>query len=243
MRLYRAIAAAVLASAFALSASAAFTPSIEYKEAPQVVEKTDEEGNVTVGEIISAEGEVIGTIPVSSLTVTAIASVKTTAATEAASEAAESLTAVEQELITEFENAAESAIIQAVAQDLNDAPVENIVVSDVLAVTATSDIVDAMASGAAISVSVTSQNITKDDETKITIYQKDPVTGAWSKVPFTIDENDIITLELSSVGEIVIFRDNEAAPVTAEAEEEAPTSPATSGDLKLQAKKAFIKGN
>jgi len=257
MRLNRAFVAAVLAAAMAISAGAAFTPSVEYKEAPTVVEKTDEEGNVSIGEILDEKGEVVTSISLGSITLTAISEVKLPTSTETPAtpaipgtseipgmpqipglteeavaelpaEVVESLIAVAEELTVEFEKPEESELVQTIAKELNDAPVENIVVSDVLYFSATPEIVEAMSAGATVSVSMVSQGITKESETKITIYQKHSVTGKWVKVPFKIDENGVITLELKAVGQIVIFRDNEAAPIVSEA----PESPATNGDLK-----------
>lgn len=250
MKKYHAFAALLLAAVLTLSAGAAFTPSVEYKKAPQVVEKVDEEGNVTVGEIRDESGEVVASVPAGAITITPISAVKTssTAVTTEKPETAsapavdakveESLKAVEAEITAEFEKAADSELVQTVSRELNGAPAENIVVSDVFAVTATPEIEEVLASGATLSVAVTSQNITKEDETKIAIYQKDAVTGEWKQVPFTIAEDGVITLELTSAGEVVIFRDNEAAPVTPE---EAPVSPSTKGDRALAAKKSFIK--
>ncbi len=250
MKMYRAFAALLLAAALTLSAGAAFTPSVEYKEAPQVVEKVDEEGNVSVGEIRDKKGEVVASVPVGAITVTPISVIKTPTLsadskpeeapvlTEEEQKIVESLQAVETEIAAEFEQGDKSKLVKEVAKELNDAPVENIVVSDVFAVTATPEIEEALESGATLTVAVASQNITKEDEKKITIYQKDAESGKWIKVPFTIAEDGIITLELSNVGEVVIFRDSEAAPVTPE---KAPVSPSTRGDRAQAAKKAFIK--
>lgn len=226
MKLYRALVAAVLAASLTLSAGAAFTPSVEYKDAPQVVEKIDAEGNVTVGEVRNADGEVVESVPADAIKVTAISETKKDSA-GVEPEVAEALKAVEAELTVAFEMAKteENELIKAVSEDLNNAPVENIVVTDVVAITVTPEIEEALAEeGATLTVSVTSQNISKEDEEKITVYQKDPATGEWKKVPFTIDENDVITLELESTGEVVIFRDSEAAPETPK---DAPRSPKT----------------
>lgn len=252
MKKYHAFTAIFLAVMLAMSAGAAFMPSVEYKEAPQIVEKVDESGNVSVGEILDESGEVVASVTGGMITVTPIsvmkaaeASTETSTGDPAAAEVpvidekvAESLKAVETEIAAEFEKPAESTLIQEISKELNDAPVENIVVSDVFAVTATPEIEEVLKSGATLSVSVVSQSITKKDEKKITIYQKDAETGKWTKVPFQIAEDGVISLELKNVGEIVIFRDNEAAPAIAGT---APASPSTSGDQKKSGRFSFSK--
>ena len=261
MKKCHAFTALLLAAALAMSAGAAFTPSVEYKEAPTVVEKVDESGNVSIGEIRDETGEVVASVSVGAITITPISVVKTAesagdpgktpdgtgsaggtaaAVPEVDPQVAESLKAVETEIAAAFEKPEESALVQEIAKELNDAPVENIVVSDVFSVTATPEIEELLKTGASLSVSVVSQNITKQDEEKITIYQKDAKTGLWRKVPFTISEDGIITLSLQAVGEIVIFRDNEAPPVTPET---APASPATGGDLNPAAQNSGNKNN
>ena len=248
MKKCQALTAIFLAVLLALSSAAAFMPSVEYKEAPQIVEKVDESGNVSVGEILDESGEVVANVSAGMITVTPISVVKVIETpaetkpgetkpaetapvqlTEEEQKIVESLKAVETEIVAEFEKPTESALVQEIAKELNDAPVENIVVSDIFAVTATPEIEEVLKTGATLSVAVVSQNITKKDEKKITIYQKDAKTGKWVKVRFQIDENGVIVLQLKGVGEVVIFRDNEAAPLTAAA---APASPATSGDSK-----------
>ncbi len=254
MKKRHAFTAFFLAAALTLSAGAAFTPSVEYKEAPKVVEKIDEKGNVSIGEVRNETGEVIANISVGAITITPISMIKTTATAGSATAVvpgkgpngtgsagvgpaaevpaadhgvAESLKAVETEIAAAFEKPEESTLVQEIAKELNDAPVENIVVSDVFAVTVSPEIEEVLKNGASLSVAVVSQSITKQDEKKITIYQKDAKTGLWIKVKFEISEDGIITLELKNVGEIVIFRDNEAPPVTPET---APVSPSTGGD-------------
>lgn len=241
MKKSHAFAASFLAVSLALSAGAAFMPSVEYKEAPQIVEKVDESGNVAVGEIRDESGEVVATVAVGTVTVTPLSTVKTTAPSDKTQsgatasdavqkvdeETVERLKAVETEIAAEFEKPTESTLIQEIAKDLNDAPAENIVVSDVFSITVTAEIEETLKNGATLSVAVVSQNITKEDEKKVTIYQKDADTGEWKKVPFEIMDDGVIVLELESAGEVVIFRDNEAAPVT---EENAPVSPSTGGD-------------
>lgn len=252
MKKCHAFTAALLAALLTVSAGAAFMPSVEYKEAPQIVEKVDESGYVSVGEIRDESGQVISSVSVGMLTVTPISAVKTAEASaetkpgetapavvsEMDKKIAESLKAVETEIAAEFEKPAESTLVQEISKELNDAPAENIVVSDVFAVTATPDIEETLKSGATLSVSVVSQNITKQDEKRIIIYQKNTETGKWEKVPFQISKNGVITLELTNVGEVVIFRDSQAAPAAAA---EAPVSPSTSGDSKTSGKLSFIK--
>lgn len=243
MKKCHAFTAILLAVLLTLSAGAVFMPSVEYKEAPQIVEKVDESGNVTVGEIRDENGEVVAEVSAGMMTVTPISVVK---AAENSPETkpgkkpsdevpgvdkktVKRLRDIEKEIAAEFKKSEKSALIREISKELNGAPAENIVVSDVFAITTTPEIEKVLKSGAILSVDVISQNITKEDEKKIIIYQKDEKNGKWKKVPFVISEDNILTLELTGAGEVVIFRDSEAAPVIPET---APKSPATGGDQK-----------
>jgi len=224
MRMFRSLIAALLVASLAISASAAFTPSVEYKDAPEVVVTTDKEGNAVAGTICDAEGTVLATVSAEAITVTPIAAA---AKEETDAEVAEKLTAVKEELEAALEDK-DNELIAAVAKELKNAPAKNIVVTDVFNIAADEAVEAALAEaaekGAALTVSLTSQNITKADAKNITIWQKSATTGEWEKVKFTIDEKNVIKLELKDLGEIVIFRDSEAKP---EKVKDAPKSPKT----------------
>lgn len=251
MKLFRTLTAALLAALIAVSAAAAFTPSVEFKEAPTVVEKTDAAGNTYVGEVKNSEGEVVGTVSNGTLKLTALSTVKQETAEKETEEDApaaavvdetvkERLLKAETELKAAFEDGEDSYLLQQISKELNDAPVENIVISDIFHIEATEEISSMLEENAVISVSVVSQNITKADEELIVIYQKTSENGGWKKVEFTIDDENVITLELQGMGDIIILRDSEALPPVAE---EAPASPSTSGNTKntTVTKKPIIK--
>ena len=224
MRLFRTLTAALLAASLTLSVSAAFTPSVEYKDAPEVVVTVDDEGNTIAGAITDAEGNVLETVPVESITITPLSAA---AKEETDAEVAAKLTEVKAELEAALEDK-DSELIAEVVKALENVPAENIVVSDVFTITAdealTAALAEAVENGAVLNVALTSQNITKKDAESITIFQKSAATGEWVKVKFTIDEKNVINLELKDLGEIVIFRDSEAKPETAK---DAPKSPLT----------------
>lgn len=224
MRLFRTLTAALLAASLTLSVSAAFTPSVEFKDAPEVVVTTDAEGNAVAGTITDAEGTVIANVPVESIVITPISAV---AKEETDAEVAEKLNAVKEELEAALEDK-DSELIAEVAKALDNVPVKNIVVSDVFSITADEALEEALAeaveNGAALNISLISQNIIKADAKNITIWQKNATTGEWVQVKFTIDEKNVIKLELKDLGEIVIFRDSEAKP---DAGKDAPKSPKT----------------
>ena len=224
MRLFRTLIASLLAAALTLSVSAAFTPSVEFKDAPEVVVTTDAEGNAVAGAITDAEGNVLVTVPVEAITITPISTIaKEGTNPEVAAKLAE--VKVELEAALGDKN---SELLTEVAKAMENVPVENIVVSDIFTVTADEALTAALAvaveNGFALKISLISQNITKAEEASITIWQKSATTGEWVKVNFTVDENNVITLELKDIGEIVIFRDSAAKPATAK---DAPKSPQT----------------
>lgn len=227
MKLFRILMTGLMAVVISLSAAAAFTPSVEYKEAPSVVGKTDDQGNTIVGEIKNDKGEVVATMPGGTITITALSEVKKEDST-VDKVVEDRLLYAEQELAYAFAEPEDSLLLDQISRELNDAPVDNIVISDVLNVSVSEEIEKQMVEGATITVAVISQNITKEDEDLIVIYQRVSEKGGWKKVDFTIDENNVITMELQGTGDIVIFRDNEAAPPKAE---DAPASPATSGNV------------
>ncbi|MBR4959468.1 MAG: hypothetical protein IKY52_01070, partial [Clostridia bacterium] len=83
MKHFRTLTAMILAVMIAVSTAAAvFTPSVEYKEAPSIVEKTDDNGNAIAGEIKNSEGEVVGTVSSGAIKITALSTVKTDKADE-----------------------------------------------------------------------------------------------------------------------------------------------------------------
>ncbi|MBR4960703.1 MAG: hypothetical protein IKY52_07390 [Clostridia bacterium] len=112
-------------------------------------------------------------------------------------------------------------------------------ISDVFHLEATEEISTLLKENVTVSVSVVSQNITKEDEEVIVIYQKVSETGGWKKVEFTIGDDDVITMELQGTGDIIILRDSESLPPEI-AEEEAPASPSTSGNTTTPVKKKPI---
>lgn len=234
MRLFRALIAAMLVASLTLSASAAFTPSVEFKDAPAVVVTTDADGNSYVGTVKDADGVVLAAIPAEAITITSVSAAEKE---ETDPVVAEKLTAVKEELTAAFEEK-DNELITAVAAALNNAPAANIVVSDVFTITADDELAEVFELGAKLNVSMTSQNITKADAEKITIWQKSAATGEWKPVVFTIDDNNVINLELEDLGEIVIFRDSEAAPETPK---NAPRSPKTRPTTKNRFN-AFVKG-
>ena len=245
MKLFRTLAVVVLAAMIAVSTAASvFTPSVEYKEAPSIVEKTDAEGNAIAAEIKNSDGEVVGTISSGAITITALSTVKNTNTEDKAEtgekedeekptdkevdeKVKERLLKAESELAEAFDDPENSVLLKQISEELNNAPVENIVISDVFHIDAGEEISTLLEKNVTVSVSVVSQNITKEDEDVIVIYQKTSENGGWKKVEFTIDDDNVITLELQGVGDIIILRDSEALPPEAE---EAPASPATSGD-------------
>lgn len=224
MRLFRTLIAALLVASMALSASAAFTPSVEFKDAPEVVVTTDAEGNAIVGAIVDADGEVLAAIPAEAITITAVSAA---AKEETDAAVAEKLIAVKEELTVALEEK-DNELVAAVAVALNNAPAENIVVSDVFTITADESVAELLAfaaeAGVKAVVPMVSQTITKADAEKITIMQKSATTGEWKPVAFTIDDNNVINLELDDLGEIVIFRDSTVVPETPK---DAPRSPKT----------------
>lgn len=221
MRLIRSLIAALLVASLTISASAAFTPSVEYKDAPEVVVTTDAEGNSIVGTITDAEGNVISNVLAGTIAITPFAA---SAKEETDPEIAARLIEVRAELEAALEDS-DNELILAVAEALNNIPIENIVISDIFTITADGIHVDALRSGLILTVSLTSQSITKADEGSISIWQRSATTEEWSELDFEIDEKNVITLKITDIGEIVIFRDSAATPVTGE---NAPRSPQTS---------------
>ena len=191
------------------AAAADFVPSVEAKNAPEVVYMVDASGNPAAGRITAADGTV-SYMDTAAITITA----KTDTEADAA---------VLKTIGTAMEELTEKALPELIADfaavwaDVTEgAPVENAVVATVFDISSDVEIPE----GGELTITLSPKDIAAEDF--IVVLHK--VRDTWKVEPHTRDGKGNIIITVSSLSPFAIVKDSAAAPVKGS---DAPRSPQT----------------
>lgn len=188
----------VIVSLFTLGTLAIeFTPSIERKDGPEVVEGDDDLIITPLKEIYDVPVDIHEDIKVS--------------LADAEKELGESEW---HDIIEEFAKLWDAFT--------GGAPIEHAVISDIFDVRYESELGTDLTDGKPVTFSIKIQGLTADD--LFMIITKAADEEGWKNIEYTIDENGVITISATSMSTFAVIRDNGAAPVV---DPNAPDSPQT----------------
>lgn len=216
MKAFRILAALLLSASLltvAVSAATDFTPSVVEKSAEFVSTETDENGDPVVGYVTDADGNVVGSVAITSMSITPLSDA------DAASDEIGAALANSVDYLNN-NNLDDSTVpgIEAAWEEATDgAPMENAVVAHVFDVSFDGEIPE----GCSISFTIKDPGIAEDAPLLILHNYAD---GEWEIVPCVRNADGSITITVSSFSPFVIITDSSKAPAV---DANAPKSPST----------------
>ena len=223
-----ALIAAITVPAFAVE----FTPSAENKDAPEVVSMTDEDGNEVDVLVYDEDGNLVSDTGAYSIVITPASRPQDAPTDEIADQLEEAKDQIEEaDTVAELTSGMHIALrlAKAASSDAADQDVEmeDLVVFDLFDVTLMKgdDVVEDINGSITFSIQTT---LTPDDMFFVLHNYAD---DDWEVVEnISIDENGVLTITLTGLSPIAIIT---TAPVTADTDAGAPTSPQTGESVSL----------